>query len=192
MRKGGSKAKGGAYELSIAKKIASAFNQYGIKEDDCYRTKNSGATKSQPGDLQLSPAFAKIFPATIECKHYRNVRYKLGRKLDAQPKSFPIVEWWKQLEREERDAGNKFGLLIIRENNCADLVGFDPDKLQSVWTPYNLSFKSSYFKTKLNTIFGERRVWFVTLDDFLSWYTLMLYWYIGIRRIDEVGNFKDV
>jgi hypothetical protein len=122
MRSGGSKSKGGAYELIICRKIALAFKSLGIKEDDCYRTKNSGATKRQPGDIQFSPRFAKLFPVLIECKHYRSISYKLGKDLSAQPKSYVICKWWLQVIREQKERKDKKAILVFRQNNCSDLI----------------------------------------------------------------------
>lgn len=125
MRPGGGKPKGGAYENKIAKKIALAFAGCGIAQDDCYRTKNSGATKYQKGDLQFSSALRKMLDVVIECKHYKGGRivYQLFTPLKDMPKSWQFKQWWTQLE-EEIISSDKPGLLIWRENNGEDLVSF--------------------------------------------------------------------
>jgi len=117
-----SKAKGGGYERVIIAKLAKAFVQLGVAEDDIFRTKNSGSTKAQPGDIQFSPKMAKLFPVLIECKHYKNILYKLGKNFSSQPKSYPTVQWWKQVIREQALRQDKFGILVFRQNNCQDLV----------------------------------------------------------------------
>lgn len=128
-------AKGGAYENTIIRKLTAAFKPLGIHEDDCYRTRNSGATKTQPGDIQLSPRFGKMFPVLVECKHYKRVKYQLGKSLDHQDKSFHLLKWWKQVEREQKQAKRKFrkegavrkSILIFRQNRCPDLVAITVD-----------------------------------------------------------------
>lgn len=122
MRKGGGKPKGGKYELTICAKLAIAFKPLGIQEDDCYRTKNSGATKKQPGDIQFSPHFAKMFPVLVECKHYKSIRYSLGKTLSGQPKSCMPRIWWQQVIREQKERKDKMGVLVFRQNNCPDLI----------------------------------------------------------------------
>lgn len=167
-------AKGGAFENTVARIIAKAFKSLGIEEDDCYRTKNSGATKRQPGDIQFSPAFAKLFPVLIECKHYRNVRINSGKSLDHQPKSYPIKAWWQQLLKEEKDYAKthkkkfkKPGLLIFRQNSCPIVVGMHLDTYELLlghpfsWTPYKWSMITSW---KL------RPVILVPLKEFLFLY----------------------
>lgn len=181
MRKGGGKSKGGAYETATARRISKAFAMFGILEDDCYRTKNSGATKAQPGDLQLSPVFAKLLPAVIECKHYRTILFKLGRKLSAQPKSYPIHQWWLQVRAEEKaSTRNHFGLLIMRENNCDDLCAFSPVKLHATFNKHNLRtipLTRNCFDSLLITHYKEDEIWIVPLSEFLEVYTLYLKWY---------------
>lgn len=132
MRKGGGKPKGGAYEITIARKIAAAFKSLGISEDDCYRTKNSGATKKQPGDIQFSPSFAKKFPVLVECKHYKSIRYSLGKTLSGQPKSMKVRKWWQQVIQEQKERKDKFGILVFRQNNCPDLVCLKIEHYQSL------------------------------------------------------------
>jgi hypothetical protein len=116
------KPKGGKYEHTVIKILAKAFAPLGIQEDDIFRTKNSGATKAQPGDIQFSPRFAKIFPVLVECKHYATVKYKLGKSVDHQPASFHLFFWWKQVVREQKERKDKMGILVFRQNNCDDLI----------------------------------------------------------------------
>lgn len=120
-------AKGGTYENTIIRKLTTAFACIGIHEDDCYRTRNSGASAKQPGDIQLSPRFGKLFKATIECKHYKIVKYQLGKPLHTQDPSFRLFAWWKQVEKEQQQAKKikgltRQGILVFRQNHCPDLV----------------------------------------------------------------------
>lgn len=180
MRKGGGKSKGGSFEHLIAEQISTAMKVFGIHADDCYRTKNSGATKAQPGDLQFSPALCSLLPATIECKHYAHINYKLGKPLHLQPKSYPILDWWKQLKREEKDAGNKFGLLIMRGNHCSDLVAFAPKRMVVVFDALNMprfTFSRYNFKSLIITRFHAEEVWIVPLSEFLEVYALHVKWF---------------
>ena len=189
MRKGGGKQKGGAFENVIARKIAKAFVKFNITEDDCYRTKNSGATKAQPGDLQMSPALAKLLPALIEAKHYKKIEYKLGKFLSAQPESYIIRKWWKQVKREERDHARadkfkmqapKFGLLVMRQNNVPDICAFSPQKLKSAFEARHCDHPhlTRYtFKNLIITYFRDEEVWIVPLADFLTHYTLRYKWF---------------
>jgi len=182
MRSGGGKAKGGAYEHTVAKRISLAMKCFNIHEDDCYRTKNSGATKAQPGDLQLSPALVKFLPATIEAKHYRTIKYKLGRKLSAQPSSYEIHQWWKQVEREQKDAPNKFSLLVMRENNCPDLCAFAISKIREIQP--RLHFTRYTFGSLIVTHYKDKEIWIVPFEEFLDAYVRHLKWFILFREFD--------
>lgn len=164
MRKGGGKAKGGAYENTIARKIAAAFKSLGIHEDDCYRTKNSGATKKQPGDLQFSPHFAKMFPVLVECKHYKNVKYKLGKAISDLPKSFALKEWWKQVIREQSAIKHKKALLIFRPNNCPDIVCLTVEHLTDLCGDHA---KWQVFSWSMFTMWKNHSLIMVPLDEFL-------------------------
>ena len=76
MRKGGAKAKGSSFENKTAKQILKAAgNQF--TRTDCYRTPISGghpfASKNHPSDLVLSKKLRKVFPFSVECKHYKKL-----------------------------------------------------------------------------------------------------------------------
>lgn len=177
MKKGGGKSKGGAYENIIARHLALRFKAFRITEDDCYRTKNSGATKKQPGDIQFSPAMSKVFPAIIECKHYKNILIKICVPLDRQPKSYPIKAWWIQLLREQKDVDKKFGansrfaLLIMRQNRCPDMVAFAPQTLSKVLPTSNI--RSAKFRNIIKTSWKTDIIWIVPLSDFLDYFVEM-------------------
>lgn len=69
-----SRNKGNAFERLVAKRILSAVGDpYTSK--DCYRTPLSGGhPMGDSGDLVISERLAKVFPFTVECKHYRDLR----------------------------------------------------------------------------------------------------------------------
>lgn len=163
------KAKGGKFEHTIARTIAEHFNPLKIKEDDCYRTKNSGATVRQPGDIQFSPALRKVFPAVIECKHYRSIHYKMNAPIESQIN--PIKEWWKQFRQEQRQAKKSHALLIMRENRCPIVVAFFPAAIDRI-AP-NVIIKKAKFRTIIKTSWKGDPVWIVPLTDFLHYYVAM-------------------
>src|ERR1700761_7991388 len=98
-------AKGGAFEHTVIRRLAEAFKPLGISEDDIFRTKNSGATKKQPGDIQFSPAMAKLWPVLVECKHYKTVPYSLGKTISGLKKTNLLQVWWKQVMRAQKEIG---------------------------------------------------------------------------------------
>lgn len=163
-------AKGGTYENTIIRKLTTAFTSLGIHEDDCYRTRNSGASIKQPGDIQLSPRFGKIFKVIIECKHYKRIKYQLGKTLDHQDKSFLLLKWWKQVAKEQKQANKKFkdkarrAILIFRQNNCPDLVALTIDDFQLLcgYTPRWQALEWVMF-----TSWKQQPIVVMHLDDFL-------------------------
>jgi hypothetical protein len=161
MRKGGGKSKGGAYEILICRILAKAFAPFGALEDDFYRTKNSGSTKSAPGDIQISPAIAKLFPALIEAKHYRTISWRPGKPIQNQLAVFR--KWWQQTEREQKAKKDRFALLVFRANHCPDMVAFKSDAINV-----------GNFKNIIKTSYKSVAVWIVPLADFLKRYTYNL------------------
>lgn len=114
------KAKGGKYERTVAVLIVEAFKDRGITKDDCFRTPRG----SKEGDLKCGSALAKLFPFTIEAKHYNSVpSLHLLKKFHRMQISWPWRKWWIQLE-EECKITKKPGLLIFREDNGLNLVSF--------------------------------------------------------------------
>lgn len=165
MRKGGGKAKGGAYEHKIIRILADAFKPLGIHDDDIYRTKNSGATKAQPGDLQFSPKFAKMFPVLVECKHYKTVKYRLGKSIDHQEASFHLFFWWKQVVREQKERKDKMGILVFRQNNCSDLVAVRVDHFQVLCSTLP---KWEMFSWSMHTSWKKQAILVCPFDEFLE------------------------
>lgn len=145
-------AKGGAYEHTVIRKLAVAFKPLGIQEDDIFRTKNSGATKSQPGDIQFSPRLAKLLPVLVECKHYKTVKARLGKSIDKQGASFHLFFWWKQVQREQKERKDKMGILVFRQNNVQDLIAIRVDHFRELcgklpkWELFHWSMFTSWKK----------------------------------------------
>lgn len=164
MRRGGGKSKGGAYEHIIIHKLAAAFKPLGIQEDDCYRTKNSGATKSQLGDVQFSPRFAKLFPVLVECKHYKSIRYSLGKTLSGQAKTSKPKVWWRQVIREQKERKDKMGILVFRQNNCPDVVAL---KQEHYNTLISLVHPYAAYTWCMFTMWKKETIIMLPFDEFL-------------------------
>lgn len=163
-------AKGGAYENMIVKQLATAFKPLGMKIGDVGRTKNSGASKDAPGDIHLSPAFAKIFPACIECKYYKKLPfYRLCIPLHLQHSL--LKKWWKQVTRDTKRSKKRFSLLVIRVNYCGDVCLFKPDEINKRCPEQNI--RKAKFRNIIKTTWKEDVVWMVPLQDFLNHYTAM-------------------
>lgn len=117
MRPGGGRAKGAAFERHVAKLIVTAFAGEGITAKDCYRTPLSGghihASKSDPGDLVMSRALRKLFPYSVECKHYRDLEWP---KLLSSNSKGEFAQWWAQACKA---AGNLAPVLIFRQNRSS-------------------------------------------------------------------------
>jgi hypothetical protein len=163
-------AKGGTYENTIIRKLTTAFARLGIHEDDCYRTRNSGASIKQPGDIQLSPKFGKLFKVIIECKHYKRIKYQLGKPLDHQDKSFLLLKWWKQVSKEQKQANKKFkdkartAILIFRQNRCPDIVCLKLDDFKKLVLGDLDRFYYSWF---IFTKWKKEDIVLVLLDEWL-------------------------
>jgi hypothetical protein len=163
-------AKGGNYENIIVKQFAIAFKPLGIKIGDVGRTKNSGASKDAPGDIHLSPAFAKIFPACTECKHYKKLPFfRICIPLHLQHKM--LVDWWKQVTRDTKRSKKRFALLVIRVNFCGDVAVFKPNEINKRCP--ELIIKKAKFRTIIKTSWKEDVVWMVPLQDFLDYFVAM-------------------
>lgn len=175
-------AKGGAYENTVARKIAKAFRKHGITEDDVYRTKNSGATKKQPGDIQLSPVAVKVFPAVIECKHYKRIVWIMGKPIHNQ--NSYLKKWWKQVEQEQRDAPERFSILIFRPNRCPDMAAFVP-KTVGKFVPL---FPHIRFNNIIKTKSQTERIWIVPLKLFLKKYKFAMGLTKGTRNDSRQGT----
>lgn len=97
MKAGGGRNKGSAFERKVAKLIIATFANKGITKQDCYRTPGSGghrfASKTDPGDLVLSPKLRKLFDYCVECKSYKTVPW--GRLLSSGNNGI-FDDWWKQ------------------------------------------------------------------------------------------------
>lgn len=112
------KAKGGKYERAVITMIVEAFEKRGITKDDLFRTPRG----SKEGDIKCGSALTKMFPFTIEAKHYNSVpSLHMLRKYEDMEISWPWCKWWKQLE-DECKLTKKSGILVFREDNGLDLV----------------------------------------------------------------------
>lgn len=68
-----SRPKGNGFENHICKDITTAFEEFGIKMEDAYRSKQSGGHIHAYGDIGMSPALTKLFSFAPECKWHKNV-----------------------------------------------------------------------------------------------------------------------
>lgn len=163
-------AKGGRYENIVITQLATAFKKLGIDAGDITRTKNSGASKDQLGDVHLSPAFMKLLPAIIECKHYKKLPFfRICMPLHLQHKI--IVGWWKQVTRDNKKAKHRFALLVFRVNFCADVVAFKPAQLDKLCPA--VIIKKAKFRNIIKTTWKDEPVWIVPLDAFLNHFVAM-------------------
>ena len=118
MKKGRGRPKGNAFENKIAKTLVKAF---GLKKKDCYRTPGSGghrqASKTDPGDLVISKRMRKVFPFSVECKHYKAVPlYWFFKPEKKRPKQ--LKSWLSQAETSAKKQKKMYPLLIFRANNA--------------------------------------------------------------------------
>ena len=113
MKKGGGRNKGSAFERKVAHMV---IRHFCVSPKDCYRTPLSGghfaASKTDPGDLVLSPKLVKKFPVSVECKSYRT--------LDWPKLLFPEInqghwgKWWKQCVKAS--SGTRHPVLVFQQN----------------------------------------------------------------------------
>jgi hypothetical protein len=149
MKPGMGRLKGNAFERQAAALIVCAFKDFGITKKDVYRTPGSGghryASKTDPGDLVISPKLRKLFPFSTECKSYARVRLaQFLYPVRLWKKSWKCQKWLLQLrqatEKQSADAGEwLIPLLVFKENNGEIMasfpvgtgVGFDADAFAS-------------------------------------------------------------
>lgn len=163
-------AKGGRYENTVITQLAAAFKPLGLAAGDITRTKNSGASKDQLGDVHFSPAFIKVFPAVVECKHYKKLPfYRICMPLHLQHKM--IVGWWKQVTRDQKKAKHRFALLVFRVNFCDDVVAFKPAQLHDLCP--EVIIKRGKFRNIIKTTWKGEPVWIMPLVTFLNHFVAM-------------------
>ena len=74
MRRGGSRAKGNAFENQICRNIRKDLAPFGVTKQDVYRTPLSGGHPfCNDADLIISDRLQPLFPFTVECKHHRDL-----------------------------------------------------------------------------------------------------------------------
>jgi len=152
------KAKGGKYEREVIAMIVKAFKSRGITKEDCYRTPRG----SKEGDIKCGSALAKMFPFTIEAKHYQSVpSLHMLRKFEDMEVSWPWRKWWLQLE-EECKITKKAGILVFREDHGLDLVSISTFGLPTGW--YDKLRKRARFVTFKD----GQEIWTLPFDKFLK------------------------
>lgn len=119
MKKGGGRRKGNANENHLAKEIVAAFEEFGITREDCYRTPSSGghrfAKKEDPGDLVTSKKLRKLFPFSVEAKHYKDVDlFPFFDSAKNWKKSWKVLAWLKQTVAATK--GKLHPMLVFRMN----------------------------------------------------------------------------
>lgn len=138
------------FERSIAKMIIETFKDYGITEKDSYRTPMSGghryASKTDSGDIVLSPKLRKLLPVSCECKCYATVN--LGHFLVPMKewkKSWQCKQWLAQVvaATERQDGEKLIPLLVFKENNGMIMAAFPVGRLPfgAEEFPYRIIFK---------------------------------------------------
>jgi hypothetical protein len=107
--------KGSAFERKIAKDIVKAFKEdFGIKQQDCWRSVLSGGHKMSAGDLRMSAAMEKLFPYAVECKFYKKI--KLENFLTGNENS-KEVDWLDQTCAGAEKSNGLKPLLVMKANN---------------------------------------------------------------------------
>lgn len=126
MKPGMGRVKGASFERKIAGMIVKAFASRGITKKDCYRTPSSGghryAKETDPGDLVLSPELTKLFPFSIECKHYRKLDW---HKLLTPGAKGHWDNWWKQCLKATPTG--RYPMVVFQANRSIPFVMFNRD-----------------------------------------------------------------
>ena len=146
MKQGGGRAKGSSFERQVAKDVIQAFAKYGVTVKDCYRTPLSGghfaASRTDPGDLVISPKLAEYFPFSIECKSYAKLDWSL---LFNCP---PTSHWAKWLGQSMKAAGAKPALVVFKGNRTPVFAMY-PYKTMADFFPDISILRLQYIKTKV-------------------------------------------
>lgn len=124
MRAGGGKAKGSAFERTLAKMILKSAKRAGhrFSKEDCYRTPMSGghvyASKENPSDLVISRKLLKLFPFTVEAKFHRKIGVQhFARPVHKHEKSWPEKRAIDQVLRaNEKKKHKRFPIVLMKEN----------------------------------------------------------------------------
>jgi hypothetical protein len=122
------------FERTVAKMVVDTFKDRGITNKDCYRTPMSGghryASKTDAGDLVISPRLRKMFSFNVECKCYATVnlaQFLVPVKL--WKKSWKCNRWLAQVTvaSEKQEGEWMTPLLIFKENNGEIMAAFPFD-----------------------------------------------------------------
>ncbi len=125
MRKGGSKIKGGNFEIEISKTL-SLFLSNNQRDDLFWRSHNSGGryttrfkqgkdTHSQSGDITYTHPDAEMFMNifSIECKHYKNINlWSLIKEIEGES----LLSFWKQCVNDSKKSC-KLPILLAKQNH---------------------------------------------------------------------------
>ena len=170
MKAGGGKIKGNAFERKVAAHIVSAFAEYGITKEDCYRTPSSGGHKyaknSDPGDLVISEKLRKLgFRWHVEGKHHKSVRLWTLLYPQAQHKNaWKFKPWILQVCTAVptwREKDNLVPVIVFKENGVAPILAAFPD-IPDVTPAIQIP------KNRISFIWDDT-TWYVTLfADFLK------------------------
>ncbi len=170
MKPGGGRQKGSSFERKVAKLIVATFAQYGITKEDCYRTPGSGghrfASKKDPGDLVLSPALKKLFPYSVECKHYKELDWTMLLRPDQRRGHFGT--WWRQACKAAQ-ATDTVPLLIFKANRSDIFAMF----------PHSDMLNSKHLTPSIRTTMDGVEVRIVRLKRLLSF---VLYRHSGDKK----------
>jgi hypothetical protein len=131
MKPGGGRNKGSAFERKVAALVVEAFKDCGITSKDAYRTPLSGghihASKTDPGDLVISPRLRKLFPFHCECKAHATVNLaQFLVPVKAWKKSWKCNVWLAQMvaAAEKQEDEWLIPLLVFKENNGETMAAF--------------------------------------------------------------------
>jgi hypothetical protein len=124
--------KGGGFENAICADIVDAFEQFGVTDQDVYRSKQSGGHKSAYGDIGLSSALAKLFPFAPECKWWKNVfLHDLLLPWEKMSKTKArFGGWWLQTLRGAAKC-HRMPLLIFKANKATVLCAIPLSDLRA-------------------------------------------------------------
>jgi hypothetical protein len=134
MKAGGGRAKGSGFEREVAAMILKHAGPRFTKAD-CFRTPLSGghrfARESDPGDLQISPALTKVFPACVECKRYREISLEhfIIRK---KQRSWQEMRWLDQTISQTKPG--QIPILVFKANRGVTFCVVSLSALSGKWS----------------------------------------------------------
>ncbi len=134
--------------------VIEAGSHFKLNKEDVYRTPGSGghifASKEDPGDLVLSMKVKKIFPASVECKHYKKL--ELQGLFSAEGLFF---KWIDQSWKSAKKQGGKIFLhpIVVFKWNGSKIFTIYPSDaftLHSSKVPYmRFFYKNRYWRMAL-------------------------------------------